>query len=275
MGRVFGQLYDTYSNYNYSQTVCIPDSADNSSNIEMTVYYYTNETEYDVGMSWNTAGDMNGDGIDDIVIGFPTAGKYAGQTYIVYGSAAPPSTIDLSEMTPQEGYCIYGKGQATSQYEYGDLAGLSVGGGLDVNSDGYSDILIGAPNSNGGNGKAYVIYGTGSYRTLIRLSNLLKTQGISIVANELILFGVSVSTAGDFNNDGYDDLIAGVSNLPYSLFPIPFPYPSLIGVVGHWRSRRSIYHLWRVRSSYDPTVESSSFTRICNHRRKRCRGSRE
>lgn len=104
-------------------------------------------------------GDVNGDGMQDIIIGAPnSAGPYAmravcGAVYVVYGRKVFPWAMDLNDAD----VTIYG------QYPY-DLAGISIYS-ADVNGDGVDDILIGAPGSAGfnsatsGAGEAYVIYG--------------------------------------------------------------------------------------------------------------------
>ena len=103
----------------------------------------------------------------------------------------------------------------------GDLLGYSVSTAGDVNGDGFDDLIVGAPdwdNADGNNaGRSYIILGgdTGfgvnvSGRQGIDVSNLSDTQGFIIEGDTAPdVLGRAVSSAGDVNNDGYDDLIVG------------------------------------------------------------------
>jgi hypothetical protein len=148
------------------------------------------------------AGDVNGDGIDDILIGTienDDGGSRAGKTYLIFGRKSNWSMdTDLS------------KADATFIGESpGDNSG-SVAGVGDVNNDGYDDILIGAyQNSEGGSGagQTYLILGRSSGWTLgMSLSNAdASFIGESAGDNS----GEVISGAGDVNGDGFDDLIIG------------------------------------------------------------------
>ena len=95
------------------------------------------------GGSVASAGDVNGDGFDDIIIGARTASpslaqNQAGASYVVFGSAYGfPASVDLSSLDGNIGFRISG--------ELGtDLSGTSVGAAGDVNGDGFADLIIGA-----------------------------------------------------------------------------------------------------------------------------------
>lgn len=143
----------------------------------------------DFGRSIAGAGDVNGDGYDDVIVGAMfnyAAGFDAGRAYVYFGGARMDNAANV----------------ILSGASSGDVLGLSVSGAGDVNGDGYSDILVGAPGSDAGGtdaGKAYVhAYSmTGTMLTDVRL------------AGEGGVFGASVASAGDVNGDGYDDLIVG------------------------------------------------------------------
>ncbi len=107
------------------------------------------------GASVSPAGDVDGDGLDDLFVGAPgndDGGAWAGKAYLLLGStlaASTSSTIDLS----QADFAFIGESSE-------DNAGTSVAGGGDVNGDGRDDLLVGAPdNDDGGTdaGKAYLI----------------------------------------------------------------------------------------------------------------------
>ena len=169
---------------------------------------FTGEAASDyAGASVSSAGDVNNDGYDDILIGAyldNTGGSSAGAAYIIYGSSALLSSIDLSEADAK----FIGE-------EAGDLAGYSVSSAGDVNNDGYDDILIGAMGSDTGGsyaGAAYIIYGgtTGSTYGLLSGNIDLSTADAKFIGEEAgDAAGSSVSSAGDVNNDGYDDILIG------------------------------------------------------------------
>ena len=113
------------------------------------------------GYSVKGAGDVNGDGYNDIIIGAPYAANNdtkSGKSYVIYGGASKfPAAIDLS-LSNANGIVLIGEAN-------GDRAGWSVSGAGDFNGDGIGDLLIGAPHadvdSNGmiSVGKSYVVYG--------------------------------------------------------------------------------------------------------------------
>lgn len=170
-------------------------------------------------------GDINGDGLDDLIIGVPTDTNKTpmfdfGATYIIYGKQ-DQTDIDLSDDSSFNGFAIIGDSS-------GDYSGFSVSGAGDINGDGFADLIIGAPLADDGNGDqtgaAYLIYG-GADLARIDLSDLKSEQGFLILGeNSGDYLGNSVSSAGDINGDGYDDLIVGAeyvdldrNNDPYDL----------------------------------------------------------
>jgi len=149
------------------------------------------------------AGDVNGDGYDDILIGayYDEDGGYrAGQTYLVLGSSSGPALdTDLSNADAS----FIGE-------EPYDRSGVSIAGAGDVNGDGYDDILIGASfNGDGGKdaGKAYLILGNSTGWTMDLDLSQADASFVGEASGDRA--GCSVAGAGDVNSDGYDDFLIG------------------------------------------------------------------
>ncbi|MBH8561383.1 FG-GAP repeat protein [Nostoc sp. CENA67] len=169
------------------------------------------------GFSVSNAGDINGDGIDDLIIGAPNAdpnGQFlAGESYVVFGSSSGFSaSLDLSDLDGSNGFVING-------IDAFDNSGFSVSNAGDINGDGIGDLIIGAPyadpNGQSSAGKSYVVFGSSSgFNGSFDLSSLDGSNGFVINGIEADdSLGKSVSSAGDINGDGIDDLIIGA---PYA-----------------------------------------------------------
>lgn len=146
-----------------------------------------------LGTSVASAGDVNNDGYDDIIIGAPgfVFGQIEeGRAFVYHGSAAG---LSLTPDWITESDCD------SANY------GTSVASAGDVNNDGYSDVIIGAPgfnNDQGNVGRVYVYYGGAS--------GLSASADWTIESDQTDAhFGISVASAGDVNNDGYSDVIIG------------------------------------------------------------------
>ena len=168
------------------------------------------------GTSVSNAGDINNDGIDDLIIGAsnasPNGKDEAGQSYVVFGETNLGSggTFNLSSLNGTNGFIINGIAAI-------DRSGSSVSSAGDINSDGIDDLIIGAPFASPNSfrsGESYVVFGSkGGFGAQFNLSTLNGTNGFAINnMNEYGLLGVSVSSAGDINSDGIDDLI--IADIP-------------------------------------------------------------
>ena len=172
---------------------------------------------YDLsGRSVSSAGDVNGDGFDDLIVGaFRAApnGNYSGESYVVYGGTSAPGTngvLNLSALDGTNGFRLNG-------IDANDLSGYSVSSAGDVNGDGFDDLIVGAfaadPNGNGGAGESYVVFGgavSPGTNGVFDLSALDGTNGFRLNGIDIgDISGRSVSSAGDVNGDGFDDLIVG------------------------------------------------------------------
>lgn len=172
-------------------------------------------SESQTGRSVADAGDFNGDGFDDVIVGAPehTPGDRlrAGAVYVVFGGTGnDPSDVDLEPGSAEERFTrIDGEMRL-------DNAGTSVRGAGDVNGDGVDDVIVGAP---GGDplgrfnaGAAYVVYGTQTPDppNVDLATDEARFQRIVGAATEDQL-GVSVAGAGDVNGDGGEDVVIGAS----------------------------------------------------------------
>jgi hypothetical protein len=165
------------------------------------------------GLSVASAGDFNGDGFADVVVGAPGAdanGKILlGATYVIYGSASKPSSdLELTDLDGSNGF------QLSGEFPVG-RAGRSVASAGDVNGDGYSDLIIGAYSANASgaarSGASYIVFGRPSTTSPeLQLSALNGSTGFQI-SGEFAEdhSGFSVASAGDINGDGFDDIIIG------------------------------------------------------------------
>ena len=162
---------------------------------------------YDVGFAVSGAGDMNGDGVNELLIGAPGAhvssGGNPGAVYVIFGATAGIGTngiVNLGGLTRQRGVTIYGE-------KDGDQFGYSLDGAGDVNGDGIDDIVIGAPLADFrtatmatpgspdsvDEGAAFVLYGHPDYGTangpltieLRKLSNAVFSPPEAVAPNKL------------------------------------------------------------------------------------------
>ena len=146
------------------------------------------------------AGDVNGDGTPDIVLGVLRYINAQGSAYVIFGKV-DPSPQRIMDPGPW-GFRIRGD-------RNGDGTGVSVAGAADVNGDGLSDVIIGASAGyrRGGTGRAAVIFGKPDMND-VRLRNLGRA-GFWITGGRNDLTGMGVGAAGDVNGDGLADLLVG------------------------------------------------------------------
>jgi len=136
---------------------------------------------YSYGTCVSGAGDVNGDGFDDVIVGAYQDNDY-GFVYIYYGGSTMDNEVDV----------IF-----TSD-EKDDHFGYSVSGAGDLNNDGIDDVIIGTPEQDY-DGAAFIYFGSDG--------SIDNTPDLTLLGHEYYsYFGKTVANAGDLNNDGYDDV---------------------------------------------------------------------
>lgn len=179
------------------------------------------------------AGDINGDGIDDIILGNANATvnnlEGVGIAYVIYGkSAGFSASLSINDIAGSNGFAVIG-GQAQ------DRIGYSVGAAGDFNHDGVDDFMIGAPNKTQDGkpevGEAYIVYGQplGHPNTLSVLDLTANTGLVIEGLDNQDYTGASVSGIGDLNHDGYDDVAIGSPGK--GPFGTPSEYPGEVYIL--------------------------------------------
>lgn len=174
------------------------------------------------GTSVADAGDVNGDGIPDVLVGAPGAHAGKGAAYVVFGSSRHRS-VRLSALGRKGFAIVEGPGSPASH----PVLGTTVAAAGDVNGDGLADVIVGAPRSvaNGQNsaGAAYVVLGKRSSSAVN--VNALGVHGYSILGvSGGDRAGTSVAAAGDLNRDGRPDLLVSAPGV-VTAEPVVCPPP--------------------------------------------------
>jgi hypothetical protein len=156
----------------------------------------------DYGVSVASAGDVNGDGYADLVVGAPATGQLGenpGDAYIYLGGPTGLATTPSTALTGSAGDQLFGN---------------SVASAGDINGDGYADVVVGAVGfSTNSVPRAHVFLGSAGGLAAAPATTLTRPDRSSFPGNAL--FGYSVASAGDVDGDGYSDILVGAAGGAY------------------------------------------------------------
>jgi hypothetical protein len=164
-----------------------------------------------VGSSGAGIGDVNGDGVPDVLVGGMSSNHNgrmtSGSAWVVFGQRGSVATVQLGTLSPAQGYRIDGA-------EAGDELGGAAASAGDVNGDGIPDLLLGADERSfqgrSDSGSAYLVYGRRSVATPVDLALLTAAQGYEMGGASMFQgAGNAVASAGDLDGDGVPDALVG------------------------------------------------------------------
>lgn len=185
------------------------------------------------GYSVSNAGDVNGDGRGDLIVGvsyYQLTLAPVSYAYIVFSelNIGNSGTFNIASLNGTNGFIVTGK---PIGLEYGDTIVEGIG---DINNDGIDDVAIGVPGDNDDSGAGYVIFGKssqGSVETL-DVSALDGSNGFAISGFGFSAFGGTSISGGDINGDGIADLVIGAPGTGGSSFGNVYVIFGNVGVGG-------------------------------------------
>lgn len=150
-------------------------------------------------------GDVNNDSRDDFLLGTSRGAIGQGAAYLIFGGASLPTQIDVSNLA-NAGVLL------TGEFSSDNFGVFAASEGGDVNGDGISDFLLGAPSVDGQRGRSYLIFGRSSWPQTLNMTGQPAASVVQLTgANQGDLFGVANHIGADINNDGISDLFVNAN----------------------------------------------------------------
>ncbi|WP_201029677.1 Ig-like domain-containing protein [Leptospira alstonii] len=175
-------------------------------------------------------GDMSGDGYTDLVVGAPGYSTAKGRIYVFHSQGGTGIATAAVTVNAVLGTCTAGCNYFKVGANNNDQFGFSIAVG-NINGGNFDDIAVAAPGNNGGavanNGRIYIYYGTGA--NLAGPNTITNTSAAAPGASAMLGYAIAL---GDFNNDGYIDLVAGAPMFNANAGRVEFYTSSGVGGIG-------------------------------------------
>ena len=183
-------------------------------------------TSPETAFGWRVSqvGDMNGDGFVDFAVAAPNENQSRGRVYVVWGKAGQTqANISVANFNAQQGFYLTGANE-------NDQLGESIANAGDLNRDGFDELAVAAPGDDSAGlnaGAVYVIWGkSGATRPNLNLEGFTNNDGFRLIGHQVggqlgqanasvgayHSSGAVLSGGGDFNSDGFEDLLVGHPN---------------------------------------------------------------
>lgn len=162
---------------------------------------YDSTTNDKFGESLDGAGDVNGDGYDDIIVSARNWNNKQGNVYLIFGNSQLVNMVITPNTTFSQGVVFSGEAEL-------DIFGSAIGAAGDINSDGLADFLIGAYNWSESYGRAYAVYGGASLPGYVHISDM-QSLGLGFSMSGEVpgdSAGWAARGIGDINDDGISDI---------------------------------------------------------------------